>query len=59
MDMGIDLIVMASSKVASPIIGGYKYNQKGNRWQKQTDPYLLYMKSKDTIMVVVEDGKRN
>jgi hypothetical protein len=42
MDMGIDLIVMASSKVASPIIGGYKYNQKGNRWQKQTDPYSLH-----------------
>lgn len=55
-DLGIDLIVMASSKVTSPIMGVTSITRKVI--DGQTDPYLLYMKSKDT-MVVVEDRKRN
>jgi hypothetical protein len=47
---------MASSKVTSPIMGVTSITRKVI--DGQTDPYLLYMKSKDT-MVVVEDRKRN
>jgi hypothetical protein len=47
---------MASSKVTSPIMGATSITRKVI--DGQTDPYLLYMKSKDT-MVVVEDRKRN
>ena len=55
--MGIDPKVMASSKVTSPIMGVTSITRKVI--DGQADPrLLLYMKSKDT-MVVVEDRKRN
>jgi hypothetical protein len=47
---------MASSKVTSPIMGVTSITRKVI--DGQADPCLLYMKSKDT-MVVVEDRKRN